>query len=220
MPNEPVMSIWKRLLYSLGSMMVILVILVLAILLFVSFGSGPGWPRGIAGLILTAVSFVLVWLSLAKADDARASWLGILAGMSAWMVIGEISHQFGFVKIENEAGIVLLIFITVIAMMIRSKVQLPWGFKVFTTTFLLNWWGHAILLPQLFLAETFNAPVFEWTYKITGFFCLHACLAILIRIIRRPATKAQLVVKGLWLYTLLVTGIEGVTNITANTFGN
>ncbi len=220
MSKEVVSSAVKRLFYAFGSMFIIIIILVLAILLFVSFGSGPSVQRGITGIFLTFLTFALVWLSLNEEMTVRASWIGIISGMTAWMVIGEISHQFGFVKIENEAGLVLLFFSTVIAVMLQAKIGLPWGFKVFTASFLLNWWGHALLLPQLYLAEYTNTTVFETTYMITGFICLTVFAGFLIHIIRKPADKIRLIYYGLWLYTLLVTGIEGVTNITAKTFGH
>lgn len=220
MINNYVSSAGKRLLYALGAMFIIILMLVLAILLFVSFGSGPSLQRGITGIILSLLTFILVWLSLNEDRTVWASWIGIISGMTAWMVIGEISHQFGFVKIENEKGLVLLLFSTVIAALLQAKTNLPWGFNVFTKSFLLNWWGHALLLPQLYLAEQFNNAVFKTTYMITGFICLALFAGILIHIIRRPAEKARLIYYGLWLYTLLVTGIEGVTNITGKTFGH
>jgi hypothetical protein len=220
MSNPIIPTIGKRLYYAFGSMMIIIITLILAILLFVSFGSGPSWPRGITGILLTLITFVLVWKSLYDEKSAKASWIGIASGMTAWMVIGEISHQFGFIKIEAEQGLVVLLFTTVILVMAIMKVNLPWGFKVFIASFLLNWWGHALLLPQLFLAEYFNSPIFEITYRITGFLCLLGILIIVIRIIRKPADKALLIYYGLLLYALLVTGIEGVTNITSNTFGH
>jgi hypothetical protein len=220
MSNTLILSAKKRLFYALGTMFTIIGILILAILLFVSFGKGPSLQRGITGIFLTLLTFVLVYLLLSEGKTLKASWLGILSGMTAWMVVGEISHQFGFVVIEAEGGLVLLLFVTVISIMLAIKVPLPWGFKVFMTSFLLNWWGHAVLLPQLFLAEHFNEPIFMTTYMITGAVCLVAFVLLMIRIIRKPADKALLIYYGLWLYALLVTGIEGVTNITGNTFGH
>ncbi|MHB1153338.1 MAG: hypothetical protein ACYCWE_06190 [Eubacteriales bacterium] len=87
-------------------------------------------------------------------------------------------------------------------------------------SFLLNWWGHALLLPQLYLAEHFNTAVFETTYMITGLICLALFAGLLIHIIRKPADKAHPIYYGLWLYTLLVTGIEGITNMTGKTFSH
>lgn len=220
MSEERVPSAGARLYYALGSMMIIIGILIVAILVFVSFGPGPTWNRGIAGIILTLVTFVLVWKSLSEETPVKATWLGILSGMTTWMVVGEISHQFGFVEIEAELGMVLLLFATVIALMLYAKDILPLGFKVFTVSFLLNWWGHAILLPQHYLAETLNFQIFYTTYFLVGVICLIAFSGLLAHIVRRPATKAQLVYYGLWLYVLLVTGIEGVTNITEKTFGH
>jgi hypothetical protein len=219
-PHELVSSVAKRLCGSLGAMLVILITLILAILLFVSFGSGPSLQRGAAGIILTLLTFTLVWMSLGEERTLRSAWQGIIAGMSAWMVVGEISRHFGFVVVESEAGLVLLVFITVITVMLRIKSILPWGFKVFAASFLLNWWGHALLLTQLYLADTYHAPFFNTTYMITGCFCLAAFVGLLIHVIRRPASKACLVYYGLWLYALLVTGIEGVTNLTGRTFGH
>jgi hypothetical protein len=219
--NSPVISsVKKRLFYAFGTMFAIIAILILAILLFVSFGSGPSLPRGITGVLLTILTFVLVFKSMNDEKSAVTSWIGIISGMTAWMVIGEISHQFGFVKIEAEGGLILLLFTTVIMIMAVIKIKLPWGFRVFLASFMLNWWGHALLLPQLFLAEFYNAPIFETTYNITGWLCLHGVLILVIKIIRRPADKALLIYYGLLLYALLVTGIEGVTNITGNTFGH
>jgi hypothetical protein len=218
--SQEVLSVGRRLYYALGAMLIIIVILVLAILLFVSFGSGPSWQRGITGIILTLLTFTLVWLSLDEGRAVRASWIGIIAGMTAWMVVGEISHQFGFVEIESETGLVLLLFATVTTVMLWVKTGLPWGFRVFTASFLLNWWGHALLLPQLYLAEKFNAAVFDTTFMITGVICLAAFAGLVVHIIRKPADKARLIYYGLWLYALLVTGIEGVTNITSKTFGH
>ena len=219
MSQEIPTSARKRLFYALGSMLIIIMILILAILLFVSFGSGPSWQRGITGIILTLLTFILVWLSLNEEKTVRSSWIGISSGMTAWMVIGEISHQFGFVKIESETGLILLLFVTVITAMLWSRSNLPWGFRVFTASFLLNWWGHALLLPQKYLAEHVNAAFFDCTFKITGFICLAIFAGLLIHIIRKPIEKAQLIYYGVWLYMLLVTGIEGVTNITSKTFG-
>ncbi len=214
------LSVRKRLYYSLGTMVLLITILVLAILLFVSFGPGASWPRGITGIILSFFSFSLIWLSLINNKSVFSTWTGIIAGMTTWMVIGEISHQFGFAVIEAEEGIVLLIFISAITAMLWSKKQLSWGFQVFTASFLLNWWGHAILLPQLFLAERFDASFFYLTYTIAGALCLAGFAALLFHIIRKPADKMQLIYYGLWLYALLVTGIEGVTRITEQTFGH
>lgn len=201
-------------------MFIVIIILILAILLFVSFGSGPSWERGITGIILSLLTFVLVWLSLDDGKTVRASWLGVISGMTAWMVLGEISHQFGFVKIETEAGLVLLLFVIVIAIMLTIKTKLPWGFKIFLASFLLNWSGHSLLLPQHYLAEYFDTTIFLTTYKITGFICLVAFVGLVIHITRKPIGKAHLIYYGLWLYTLLVTGVEGLTDITTNTFGH
>lgn len=220
MSDGIVSSAVKRMFYAVGTMLTIIVILVLAILLFVSFGSGPSLKRGITGIILTLLTLYLVWLSLNKARTVRASWTGIISGMTAWMVTGEISHQFGFVKIEDEKGLILLLFATAIPLMLGIKTELPWGFRVFIASFLLNWWGHALLLPQIYLAEYLNNPVFKTTYMITGFICLAFFSGLVIHIIRRPADKPRLIFYGLWLYMLLVTGVEGVTNITGNTFGH
>lgn len=220
MNNPIISSAKKRLLYAFGAMFIIIAILILAILLFVSFGSGPSIQRGITGVLLTILTFVLVWKSLNDERSAPASWIGIISGMTAWMVVGEISHQFGFVKIEAEGGLILLLFITVITIMAIIKIKLPWGFRVFLASFIFNWLGHALLLPQLFLGEYYSAPIFETTYNLTGWLCLFGGLILVIKIIRRPADKALLIYYGLLLYALLVTGIEGVTNITGNTFGH
>lgn len=220
MSEQKVTSIAKKLYYSLGTMLIIIAILVAAILLFVSFGKGPTWERGITGIVLSILTFYLVWKALGEIRPVEATWLGIISGMTAWMVLGEISHQFGFAEIEDEFGMVMLVFVTIILVMLWIKDILPWGFKVFTTSFLLNWWGHAVLLPQLFLAETLEAPVFYTTYFITGAICLAAFVGLLIYIIRKPAYRAHLIYYGLWLYALLITGIEGVTRITERTFGH
>ncbi len=220
MSEKTVTTIGKRLYYSFGTMGIILLILVAAILLFVSFGSGPSWERGTAGIILVIVTFVLVWLTLGEKRDVRATWFGILSGMTAWMVIGEISHQFGFAVIEDEAGLVLLLFASVITAMLWRKHILPWGFKVFAASFLLNWWGHAVLLPQLYLAEIYSSAFFALSYKITGYICLAAFAGLVIHIIRKPSGKSRLIYYGLWLYALLVTGVEGITSITTKTFGH
>ena len=215
-----VSSVKARLYYAIGSMFIIIGILIVAILVFVSFGPGPSLKRGIAGIILTLISFVLVWMSLGEERPVRASWLGIISGMTTWMVVGEIAHQFGFAEIEAETGMVLLLFITVITAMLWIKDLLPWGFKVFTASFLLNWWGHSVLLPQLFLAEALDADIFYTTYVLAGVICLLAFVGLIIYIIRTPSSKARLVYYGLWLYALLVTGIEGATRITEKTFGH
>jgi|GEM_PF-2648288 len=220
MTEPQVRSIIKRLYYSLGTMFIIIVILIAAILLFVSFGSGPTWERGITGIVLLILSFYLVWKALGETNSVKATWFGIISGMTAWMVLGEISHQFGFAEIEDEVGMVLLIFVTTIVVMLWLKNILPWGFKVFATSFLLNWWGHAVLLPQLFLAEALEAPIFYTTYLITGAVSLAAFLGLIVYIILKPAYKSHLIYYGLWLYALLVTGIEGVTRITERTFGH
>ena len=220
MSEQKVTSIAKKLYYSLGTMFIIIAILVAAILLFVSFGKGPTWERGVTGIVLSILTFYLVWKALGEIRPVEATWLGIISGMTAWMVLGEISHQFGFAEIEDEVGMVMLVFVTIIAVMLWIKDILPWGFKVFTTSFLLNWWGHAVLLPQLFLAETLEAPVFYTTYFITGAIFLAAFVGLLIYIIRKPAYRAHLIYYGLWLYALLITGIEGVTRITERTFGH
>ena len=220
MSEQKVTSIAKKLYYSLGTMFIIIAILVAAILLFVSFGKGPTWERGVTGIVLSILTFYLVWKALGEKRPVEATWLGIISGMTAWMVLGEISHQFGFAEIEDEVGMVMLVFVTIIAVMLWIKDILPWGFKVFTTSFLLNWWGHAVLLPQLFLAETLEAPVFYTTYFIAGAICLAAFVGLLIYIIRKPAYRSHLIYYGLWLYALLITGIEGVTRITERTFGH
>jgi hypothetical protein len=219
MSPEILTSASKRLFYALGAMLIIIMILIIAILVFVSFGSGPSWQRGITGIILTLLTFGLVWLSLNEDKTVRSSWIGIISGMTAWMVIGEISHQFGFVKIESETGLVLLLFATLITAMLWVKTNLSWGFRVFTASFLLNWWGHALLLPQKYLSEHVNATIFDCTFKITGFICLAVFMGLLIHIARKPKEKAQLIYYGVWLYMLLVTGIEGLTDITSKTFG-
>lgn len=213
-------SRWRRLYYSLGTMLIIILILISAILLFVSFGKGPSWERGITGIILTFISFLLIWFSLTKKNSVAVTWYGILAGMMTWMVIGEISHQFGFAEIEAEFGFVLLIYITVIAIMLWKRGLFPWGFKVFTTSFLVNWWGHSILLDQHFLAEFLNAPVLYTTAKITGVLCIIGFVWLIWRIISKPAIKSELIYYGLLLYVLLITGIEGITDITNKTFGH
>ncbi len=218
--NTTINSTRRRLFYSLGTMIIIIFILISAILLFVSFGKGPSWERGITGIILSIISFLLIWLSLTSENPVATTWYGILAGMTTWMVVGEISHQFGFAKIEAELGFVLLIYITVITIMLWIRKLLPWGFKVFTASFLLNWWGHAILLNQHFLEEALNAPIFSTTYKVTGALCIVGFIWLIWRIIRKPATRAELIYYGLWLYVLLITGIEGITDITSNTFGH
>ena len=220
MTEPQITSVAKKLYYSLGTMFIIIAILIVAILLFVSFGGGPTWERGITGIILSLLTFYLVWKALGEKRPVIATWLGIISGMTAWMVIGEISHQFGFAEIEDEVGMVMLVFLTIIVVMLWIKDILPWGFKVFTISFLLNWWGHAVLLPQLFLAEALEAPVFYTTYLITGALCLAGFLGLIVFIILKPAYKAQLIYYGLWLYALLVTGIEGVTRITERTFGH
>lgn len=220
MSRDLVSSAVRRLFYAAGTMLILISVMVAAILLFVSFGSGPSIQRGIAGVILTLLFFVLLWISLKKDRTVGASWAGIFSGMTAWMVIGEISHQFGFVKIEDEKGLVLLLFATAVPVMLAEKTELPWGFRIFTASFLLNWWGHALLLPQLYLEEYLNQPVFKTTYRITGFICLAFFAVLVICIIRKPADKPRLICYGLWLYMLLVTGVEGVTNITGNTFGH
>jgi len=220
MTEPQITSVVKKLYYSLGTMFIIIAILIAAILLFVSFGDGPTWERGITGIILSLLTFYLVWKALGEKRPVIATWLGIISGMTAWMVIGEISHQFGFAEIEDEVGMVMLVFLTIIVVMLWLKDILPWGFKVFTTSFLLNWWGHAVLLPQLFLAETLEAPVFYTTYFITGALCLAGFLGLIVFIILKPAYKAHLIYYGLWLYALLITGIEGVTRITERTFGH
>lgn len=220
MPNDDVSSPWKRLAISLGSMFLIIAVLVAAILLFVSFGPGPSWPRGITGVVLSAAVLYGAWKSMGETKEVAAAWIGIFSGMAAWMVIGEISHQFGFVVIEDEGGLVLLLFLTIMTAMLWRRNLLPWGFRVLAASFLLNWWGHAVLLPQMHLAETLDAPFLLVTYTITGAACLAAFAGLLLRIGLKPATKGRLAYFGLWLYVLLVTGIEGVTNITTNTFGH
>jgi len=220
MPEEKVESTGKRLYYALGSMFIIIGILIVAILVFVSFGGGPTWRRGIAGVILTCLTFILVWRALGEEKPVQAAWLGILSGMTTWMVVGEISHHFGFVEIEAEAGMILLLYATAITLMLWVKNILPWGFKVYAASFLLNWWGHAVLLPQLYLAEALKAEIFYTTYFLAGAFCLAAFLGLLACIAIKPATKSQLVYYGLWLYALLVTGVEAVTSITEKTFGH
>lgn len=220
MEQAEIRSIGKRLLYALGSMQILIIVLILAILLFVSFGSGPSWQRGITGIILTLVWLLLTWFSLGAARPVWSSWIGIMAGMTAWMVVGEISHQFGFVVIEAETGMVLLLFTTLTAVMLWVRISLPWGFKVGITSFLLNWWGHAVLLPQLYLADTLDSPVFLLTYQLTGLVCLVGFVALIVRVVLKPASKDRLVYYGLWLYALLVTGMEGVTRLTEQTFGH
>ena len=94
------------------------------------------------------------------------------------------------------------------------------GFKVFSVSFLLNRWGRALLLPQLYLAEVLETEIFYTSYFLTGAVCLLGFMALLIRIVIRPAYTSQLICYGLGLYFLLIIGIEGVTHITERTFGH
>ncbi|MGD9678198.1 MAG: hypothetical protein AB7V16_07580 [Vulcanibacillus sp.] len=220
MSDNIINSATRRLFYSLGTMLIIISILIAAILLFVSFGKGASWERGFTGVILAIMSFILIWLSSINRKSITTTWYGILAGMMTWMVLGEISHQFGFAKIEAELGFILLIYLTVITSILWKRNLLPWGIKVYSTCFLLNWWGHSILLNQHFLEEALNNSIFSTTYKITGGLCLIGFAWLIWRIIRKPATRSELIYYGLWLYALLVTGIEGITDITSNTFGH
>lgn len=220
MSENTVMSFKGRLFFSFGAMLIIILVLIGAILLFVSFGPGPSWARGITGIILSLITFHLVWKILDDEDKVKVTWMGIFAGMMTWMVIGEISHQFGFVVIEAEGGMAMLVFATMIFLMLWIKKTIPWGFIVYLTSFFLNWWGHALLLPQLYLAEVLDEPIFETTYFLTGVVCLIAFVGLVVWIILKPMTKSRLIYCGLWMYMLLVTSIEGITRITENTFGH
>lgn len=213
--SDNINSVMRRLLYSMGTMLIIIAILVVAILLFVSFGKGPSLGRGIIGLVLAFISFLLVWLSLSDRKNVATTWYGILSGMFAWIVVGEISPQFGFAKIEAELGYSLLIYLSIIILLLWIGNLLPWGFKIFSASFLLNWWGHSILLNQRFLAKALDEPIFDTTYKITGYLCLLAFIWLVWFIIRKPASKANLIYYGLWLYALLITAVEGITSISS-----
>jgi len=61
-------------------------------------------------------------------------------------------------------------------------------------------------------------PIFETTYFYTGILCILAFAAIIVFLLVRPVSKSKLIFWGLWLYFLLVTGVEGITRITERSF--
>jgi len=215
-----VFSAAKRIGYALGSMFLIILVLVAAIFIFVSFGKGVSINRAIAGLVITFVTLFLFWKSISARNSVISTFMAIFSGMGTWMVTAEIAVHFGFAKIEAEEGLVLLFFLTAFTAILWIKKIIPWPVKVFLTSYLLNWWGHAILLTQLFIASEYNMPVFETTYFYSGILCILAFVFIIVFLLLKPVLKSRLIFLGLWLYFLLVTGIEGITRITERSFGH
>lgn len=216
---EPIVfSTLKRLCYALGTMLLIILVLIAAILIFVSFGKGVSANRAIAGLVITVITLLLFYKSLSVKNPVISTYMGIFAGMGMWMVTGEISVHFGFAEIEAQEGLVLLFFLTVVSAILWVKKIINWPVKVFITSYLLNWWGHAVLLTQLYLADKLGIPFLEVTYFYTGVLCIVAFVTIIIFLLTKPLSKPVLIFLGLWLYFLLVTGIEGITRITERTF--
>ncbi len=218
--DNMVFSPFKRLGYGLGSMVLIILVLIGAILIFVSFGKGPSFNRALAGHIITVAVLFLFWKSLGEKNPVHSTWMAVFAGMGTWMVTGEIAVHFGFAKIEGMEGQVLLFFLTAISIILWIKGIITWPVKVFLTSYLLNWWGHALLLGQRYLEEVYSIQIFGITYFLTGVVCILAFFAIIIYITIKPIRKSRLIFLGLWLYALLVTGIEGITSITEKFFGH
>jgi hypothetical protein len=220
--NDDIMvnSPFKRLAYGLGSMFLIIVVLILAIVIFVSFSKGPSFNRALAGHVITVVVLFLFWQATAEKNTVRSTWMAVFAGMGTWMVTGELAVHFGFAKIEGMEGLVLLFFLTAISIILWLRKIITWPVKVFLTSYLLNWWGHALLLGQIYLKEAYNMEIFGKSYFLSGVVCIMAFLGIVIYIAVKPIKKTRLIYLGLWLYALLVTGIEGITSITEKFYGH
>lgn len=216
MEDMKISSVGRRLFYSLGSMLLTIILLVMGIITFVSYGPGPSLGRGLTGIALLVISFILIWYTLVGHRSAATTLAGIAAGMFSWMAIGEAAPHFGFPELEAERGFIILVFLSVIALFLALKGNLPFAFMVFVSAFLFNWSGHSVLLIQDFVGQTINmVAAFELSYLITGIAFLVAAAWLLIVIIRKPASKTRLIYYGFLLYFFLVTGIEGVTRISS-----
>lgn len=216
MDDMNISSVGRRLFYSLGSMLLTILLLILGIITFLSYGPGPSLGRGLTGISLLLISFILIWYTLVGYRSAATTLAGIAAGMFSWMAIGEAAPHFGFPDIEAERGFILLVFLSVIALFLAIKGNLPFAFMVFVSAFLFNWLGHAVLLTLDFIGQTINmVSAFELAYLLVGIAFLLATAWLIIIIIRKPASKTRLIYYGFLLYFFLVTGIEGVTRISS-----
>jgi len=102
-------------------------------------------------VILIALSAICLERSLAGRDsELTRAWWGVLAGLSAWVVIA-LSNKLGGLDLISETGILNLILALLVASVVWRRIA-PLGLRYFFLLTFLGWLGQMGLEAMTFLS--------------------------------------------------------------------
>jgi hypothetical protein len=185
-------GVFSALLLLLGSITILLVIPPIA----VRFGR-PGLLVYMIGLLAIAM-YALQQALIPLHPDTRRAWFGIAGGMLAWSV-AVVNNSLGVPIFPNQAGIVLLIMVSLIVALLWKSV--PLGARFFSLAFLLNWVESIFLNLQPWLASF--SPIFALLLRLVGVLALAGALMVAGWILLRSRGRIQRVSGALALYFLV-----------------